>query len=214
MAGPVIRGALLALLSFAVLAGCATGDLRLARALDAGRWDEAASAYEAQLAQNPDRLEARVGLGIVRYKLGSWGEAVAALEPAVARAPNLADARLYLGLAWLQQGELARADEQLTAYRGLVRDVRVAAQTDQALGLLRGEPVNAEARRFVAASLEIEAVLSRDADAARHYAYRGPPYWGPPYWGPPYWGPPYWGSPFRGYGYCWPYRRAARFACW
>ena len=198
----MIRPILLALLPLVAFAGCATGDLRLAKALDVGRWDEAVLAYEAQLAASPDRLDARVGLGIVRYKLGSWAEAVATLEPAVARAPNLADARLYLGLAWLQEGEVARADEQLTAYRGLVRDARVAAQTDQALRLLRGE-LNAEARRFVAASLEIEAVLSRDADAARRYAQQYA-YWGPPYWGPAFWG----------YGSCWPYRRAARFGCW
>lgn len=212
MAGPIVRAILLALLPLVALAGCATGDPRLAKALDAGRWDEAAALYEAQLAANPDRLDARVGLGIVRYKLGSWAETVATLEPAVARAPNLADARLYLGLAWLQQGEIAHADAQLTAYRGLVRDSRVAAQTDQALRLLRGE-LTAEARRFVAASLETEAALARDADAARQYAQEYA-YWGPPYWGPPYWGPPYWGSGFWGYGSCWPYRRAARFACW
>lgn len=199
------------LLPLVALAGCATGELRLARALDAGRWDEAATAYEAQLAADPDRLDARVGLGIVRYKLGSWAEAVAALEPAVARAPNLTDARLYLGLAWLQEGEIARAAEQLTAYRGLVRDARVAAQTDQALRLLGGE-LSEETRRFVAGSLEIEAVLSRDVDAARRYAQLYT-YWGPPYWGPPYFGS-YWGPAFWGYGPCWSYRRTARFGCW
>ena len=144
----MIRAILSALVPLVTLAGCATGDLRLAKALDAGRWDEAAAVYETQLAANPDRLDARVGLGIVRYKLGSWGETVTTLEPAVARAPNLADARLYLGLAWLQEGDVGRADEQLTAYRGLVRDARVAAQTDQALQLLKGE-VSAETRRFV-----------------------------------------------------------------
>ncbi len=104
----MIRAVLLVLLPLVALAACATGDPRLAGALDAGRWDEAATAYEAQLAANPDRLDARVGLGIVRYKLGSWAEAVDALEPVVARAPNLADARLYLGLAQLQQGRALR----------------------------------------------------------------------------------------------------------
>lgn len=198
----MIRAILLALLPLVAFAGCATGDLGLAQALDAGRWDEAAAVYEAQLAADPDRLDTRVGLGIVRYKLGSWAEAVATLEPAVARAPNLVDARLYLGLAWLQQGEVARADENLTAYRGLVRDGRVAAQTDQALRLLKSE-LSAEARRFVAASLEIEAVLSRDADAARRRAQEHA-HWGPPYWGPTFWG----------YGSCWPYRRTARLGCW
>jgi tetratricopeptide (TPR) repeat protein len=205
MAGALSRPALLALVAVVTLSGCATGELRLARALDAGRWDEAAQVYEQRLAENPDRLDARVGLGIVRYKLGSWDEAVAALEPAVARAPNLADARLYLGLAHLQRDDVARADAELAAYRGLVRDARLAAQTDQALGLLRGES-SPEARRFVAASLEIEAVLARDAERARRYALEHA-YWGP-YWGP------YWGSAFWGYGPCWPYWRGGRFPCW
>lgn len=216
MAGSLIRRALLfLLLPAAALAGCATGELRLARALEAGRWDEAAAVYEARLAENPDRLDARVGLGMVRYKMGSWAESAATLEPAVVRAPQLADARLFLGLAYLQQGEVVRADAQLTAYRGLVQDARVAAQVDQALRVLRGEPLGDEARRFVAASLEIEAVLSRDADEARRraleYAYWGP--WGPYYWGP-YWGPYRGPAVWWGYGACWPYGRAARFACW
>ncbi len=66
---------LVMLLTLAIVAGCATPSGQAWRALRQGRYVEAARLYEEALASEPDRLEALVGLGVSRYKLGAFAEA-------------------------------------------------------------------------------------------------------------------------------------------
>jgi len=155
------------LVAAALLGGCATAYVQGATAYRQGRYDEAASRFAAVLAEEPDRLDALVGLGLARYQLGAWDDAVDVLERAVAQAPGHAMARLYLGLAHLQRGEEGRADEHLTAFRTLQLDPRTAAQVDRTLRLLRDAPLTADLRAFVAAGLEDAAEWRRELQETR-----------------------------------------------
>jgi len=155
------------LLIVAILTGCATPYGQARTALRQGRYDEAARLFEEALAGEPDRLEALVGLGVSRYKLGAFAEAAEGLERVIARAPTNANARLYLGLSYLQRGEDGLADEQLTALRELGPEPRLAAQIDRALQLIRSEFLSDALRAFIAASLEDEAEWARQVQEAR-----------------------------------------------
>src|SRR5205809_2892131 len=132
-----------------------------------GRYADASRAFERVLAEDPDRFDALVSLGIARYKLGAFDEASAALERARARAPRDATVRLYLGLSHLQKGEAGPADAHLAAFADLAADRRIAAQAQRALRLMRGDPLDSETRAFVAASLDDEAELLREVSEAQ-----------------------------------------------
>lgn len=166
--GSATRRGLLALVVVAgLLGGCATAYVQGASAYRQGRYDEAADQFSAVLAEDPARQDALVGLGMARYKLGARDEAIEALSRAVAQAPRDATARLYLALAYLQRGEDGRAEEHLTAYRALGLDARNVTLVDHALRLLRGAPLTAEHRAFVAASLEAAAAWQDEVYSAR-----------------------------------------------
>src|SRR5438309_11357674 len=79
---------LVTLLAAALLAGCATPYGRARTALAEERYEEAASGFEEILTRHPDRLDALIGLGKARYKLGAFDDAITALTRAAARAPK------------------------------------------------------------------------------------------------------------------------------
>lgn len=155
------------------LTACATPYGQARSALAKGDYGEAAAHFEQVLAREPDRLDALTGLGIARYKLGAYDEAAETLARVVTRAPRQAPARLYLGLSALRKGEVGTAEEQLSAFRDLRPDPRLAAPVDRALRLMRGDPLTDELRQFIAATLEDQATLVRELDATKerlHYA--------------------------------------------
>jgi tetratricopeptide (TPR) repeat protein len=157
----------LVLLALLPLAGCATAYTEGLAAARQGRYAEAATLYERALADDPERIDAQVQLGIVRYKLGAIDAAIETFERVVARAPGEMGARLYLGLAYLRKNDVRRADEHLTAFLDARPDRRLAAQVERTLKLLRAQSLSAELREFAAASLENEAELSQEASEAR-----------------------------------------------
>jgi tetratricopeptide (TPR) repeat protein len=159
--------ALALLFGLSVLAGCATTFGNGVAAAREGRYADASRAFERVLAEDPDRFDALVHLGIARYKLDAFDAAISALERAQARAPRDATVQLYLGVSHLQKGEVGPADEHLTAFAGLADDRRIAAQAERALRLLRGVELDAETRAFVAASLDGQAELLREVSEAR-----------------------------------------------
>ncbi|MGH7313842.1 MAG: tetratricopeptide repeat protein, partial [Candidatus Rokuibacteriota bacterium] len=108
-----------------------------------GRYDEAAARFQAVLAEDPNRLDALIGLGLAQYQLGAWDDAIDVLSRATALAPGHPAGRLFLGLAYLRRGDEGRADEHLTAYRDLRTDPRTASLVDRALQVLRGAPLTA-----------------------------------------------------------------------
>jgi Flp pilus assembly protein TadD len=158
------------------LGGCAE-TMRGESALRRGQYAEAATEFGQVLAEDPGRLDALIGLGIARYKLGDFADARQSLELAVTQAPGDARARLYLALTVLQSGDGERAAEHLRIFREQSRDPRVAAQVDRALLLLRSPGLCPEVRSFVAAALEDETALARELREAR--LRPPPPYYAP-----------------------------------
>jgi tetratricopeptide (TPR) repeat protein len=156
-----------------LLAGCASTARQGERALAEGRYDDAIHLFQATLAEHPDRLDGLVGLGLALYRVGALPDAAATLDDVLARAPSQPPALLYRGLIALQQGDDAGAEERLTRFRDVVRIPRFDAQLTRALRVLRGEqPVGAETREFVAASLEDAVRSAREVQEARLAAQR------------------------------------------
>jgi tetratricopeptide (TPR) repeat protein len=190
---PALAAAALVVLT---LAGCATPYSQGLVAARQGRYAEASVLYEEALARNPDRLDAIVQLGIVRYKLGALDGAIELLERARARAPAEPSVRLFLALAYLGKNALPAADEQLTTFVGLKPDRRVAAQAERTIAMIRSGPLSADTRAFAAASLENAADLADEVDAWRALESERWYFWGPyPYPYPP--------APYPGCWYAW-----------
>jgi len=161
---PVLAAAALVV---AMLAGCATPFNQGLTAARQGRYAEASVLYEEALARNPDRLDAIVQLGIVRYKLGNFEGAIDLLERARTRAPAEPSVRLFLALAYLRKNDLSAADEHLTTLVGLKPDRRLAAQAERTIAMIRSGPIPEETRAFAAASLESVADLADEVEAWR-----------------------------------------------
>jgi tetratricopeptide (TPR) repeat protein len=188
--------ALAAAALFVALAGCATPYSQGLVAAGQGRYAEASVLYEEALARNPDRLDAIVQLGIVRYKLGALDGAIELLERARTRAPAEPSVRLFLALAYLRKNELPSAAEQLTTFVGLKPDRRLAAQAERTIAMIRSGPLPEETRAFAAASLENAADLTDEVEAWRALQSERWYFWGPyPYPYPP--------APYPGCWYAW-----------
>jgi len=156
-----------------VLAGCATAQRRGEHALYAGHYDEAIHLFQAALAEHPDRLDARLGLGIALYKAGALPDAALTLDEVLARAPVEGAALLYRGLTAIQQREDEVAIEHLTRFRDVARIPRFEAQLAPALRILGDpEPLSADTREFMATSLEEAVRSAREVEQARLAAQR------------------------------------------
>jgi tetratricopeptide (TPR) repeat protein len=156
-----------------VLAGCVTAQRRGEQALYEGRYNEAIHLFQAMLAEHPDRLDARLGLGIALYKAGAWPDAALTLDEVLERAPAQGAALLYRGLIAIQQREDAAAADFLTRFRDVARIPRFDAQLERALRVLRsGESLSADTREFMATSLEDAVRSAREVEQARLAAQR------------------------------------------
>jgi tetratricopeptide (TPR) repeat protein len=176
------RSALGLVLVLVLAGGCATTPTAAGRAaLREGRPAEAVEQFEKALAENPGRLEALVGLGISRYRLGAYDEAIAALTEALTRAPDNAAARLYLALSHLRKREDAKAQEHLKALRALPLEPRFIAQIDETLNLVRAGPVTDPMRTYIVASLDYASDWSRELaetrQALRNAQLTWDPFW-------------------------------------
>jgi tetratricopeptide (TPR) repeat protein len=165
-----------------LLAGCASAYLQGRTALRQERYGEAASLFAETVAQDPNRVDALVGLGISRYKLGALNEAVDALRQAVGRAPGDAQARLYLALSHLGKADDGEAQEQFRALLDLRPERRLAALVDRALRLLQSDrPLSDAMREYVAASLEAHVACAEEVEETRRQARLGPYLYEPPF---------------------------------
>jgi tetratricopeptide (TPR) repeat protein len=156
-----------------LLAGCATAQRRGEQALYEGRYDEAIQLFQATLAEHPDRLDARLGLGIALYKAGALPDAALTLDEVLARAPAEGPALLYRGLIAIQQQDDKAAADYLTRFRDIAHIPRFDVHLTQALRILGGaEPIGAATREFMATSLEDAVRSAREVEQARLAAQR------------------------------------------
>jgi tetratricopeptide (TPR) repeat protein len=166
-------------------AGCATGQTAAgSAALREGRPAEAAERFQEALVENPDRVDAKIGLGMSRYRLGAYDDAIAVLGDAVKQAPEQPAARLYLALSHLRKRNDARAIDELTALRALALEPRFAAQVDQTLALLRAGGTTDPVRTYIAASLDYAFDWTRELAetrlALRNTQFAWDPFWSRP----------------------------------
>jgi tetratricopeptide (TPR) repeat protein len=167
-----VRDALLVLVCLG-LAACATAQRRGEQALYAGQYNEAIHLFQATLAEHPDRLEARLGLGIALYKAGALPDAALTLDEVLARAPAEGTALLYRGLVAIQQQEDEAAAGFLARFGDVARMPRFQAQLERALRVLRGPgALSADMREFIATSLEDAVRSAREVEQARLAAQR------------------------------------------
>jgi superkiller protein 3 len=80
-----------------------------ARAMEAGRFEEATAIYRELLQARPDEPGLLMNLGMALAMAGREGEAIAPLERAVALNPKLIPAYLFLGTSHLARGDVAKA---------------------------------------------------------------------------------------------------------
>jgi tetratricopeptide (TPR) repeat protein len=179
---------LLGLMALAV-AGCASSTAAGRSALNQGRPDQAAERFEEALAENPENVDALLGLGVSRYRLGDYPSAAANLEQALVRRPAEPGARLYLALVHLRLGNDAAAVEQLTTLRGLPLHPRFAVHVGRTIDLLGGPRLADPVRNYVAADLEDTAGWAREVAETRQALAHAQ----------------LWGDPFFSYGWHRPY---------
>jgi tetratricopeptide (TPR) repeat protein len=184
---PTGRPRSLALLGLVTLlvAGCASSTSAGRVALNQGRPDQAAVRFEEALAENPDNVDALVGLGVARYRLGDHPSAIANLEQAVSKQPDQAVARLYLALAYLHRGDDAAAVGQLAALQALPLHPRFAVHVARTVDLLRGPRLPDPIRAYVAADLEDAAGWAREVAELRQAVVQAQ-LWADPYFVGPY----------------------------
>ena len=156
-----------------LLTGCATAQRRGEQALYEGQYNEAIQLFQATLAEHPDRLDARLGLGIALYKAGALPDAAVTLDEVLARAPMQGPALLYRGLIAMQQRDDATAIDRLTRFSQVAHIPRFDAQLALALRILREkEPISADTREFMVTSLEDAVRSAREVEQARLAAQR------------------------------------------
>lgn len=173
------------ILVIVLAAGCAGPTAAGSTALREGRPAEALEHFQHALTEDPNHLDALIGLGIARYRLGTYDGAIAALEDAVRRAPGDPLARLYLALSYVRVRDDAKTREHLTALRTVPIDPRLGALVGQALDLLgAGNPPD-PVRTYLVASLDYGADWSRELAETRlafRYAQAAwDPFWARPY---------------------------------
>ena len=165
--------------------GCAGPTAAGSSALREGRPAEALEHFQRALTEDPNHLDALIGLGISRYRLGIYDGAIAALEDAVKRAPGDPLARLYLALSYIRARDDAKALQNLTALRSMPIDPRLGALVGQAIDLLgAGNPPD-PVRTYLIASLDYGADWSRELAeirlALRQVQAAWDPFWARPY---------------------------------
>lgn len=149
-----------------LLAGCATATGRGENALHAGRYDEAVVRFQEALAEKPDNVTARVGLGIAQYRLGALDDAGRTLNEALRQEFRLPVAHLYVGLIGLLRGQDAVAGESLRRYAAAAGP-RVTTGVERALRALASGPVSEDMRRYVASSLEDQSAWAGELVATQ-----------------------------------------------
>lgn len=120
------------------------------RAAQAGRLEDAAVAFEAALARDPDFREARENLAGMYCAMGRFQQGIFHYRAALERHPEDADTHALLGQACAQQGDLASAE---AAWLAAIRIAPAHRGAREGLAILceeRGDAAGARAHRAAA----------------------------------------------------------------
>jgi predicted Zn-dependent protease len=121
----------------------ATRSREAARAMNEGRFDEAASIYRDLLQSLPNEPGLLMNLGMALAMGGHEADAVAPLEKAISLNPSLLPAHLFLGSSYLALGEAQKAIPPLErAVKGAPKDIERRRLLAQAYAVT-GRPVDA-----------------------------------------------------------------------
>ncbi|HXH06823.1 MAG TPA: tetratricopeptide repeat protein [Vicinamibacterales bacterium] len=112
-------------------------------AMQAGRYAEAAAAYERWLAEHPQAHEVLLALGACYIQLGRSAEAAAVLERYVRHAPQSARGHALLGIARLDAVDTTKARAALETALRIDPAQAEAAEALARLHLVEGEPQRA-----------------------------------------------------------------------
>ncbi len=78
---------------------------------------EAIGLYKEHLAEKPDSVQVRTGLGYAYFKSGQNDEAIAEFKKVLESLPGEPDAVLYMGLAYLHKGDIDKGISVLENYQ-------------------------------------------------------------------------------------------------
>ena len=136
------------------------------KALAAGRYDEAAQAYEKLRELAPAMAEAHARLGLIYFQQGRFEQAVTSLRQAIKLKPTLPNTELLLAMAL---SELGRYREALPALeKGFKRATDPALKRASGLQLQRAYTGLRQDDNAVEVALELTRLYPKDPEALYH----------------------------------------------
>jgi tetratricopeptide (TPR) repeat protein len=138
------------------------------KALAAGRYDEAAQAYEKLRELAPAMAEAHARLGLIYFQQGRFEQAVTSLRQAIKLKPTLTNTELLLAMAL---SELGRYREALPALeKGFKRVTDPALKRASGLQLQRAYTGLRQDDNAVEVALELTRLYPKDPETLYHSA--------------------------------------------
>jgi tetratricopeptide (TPR) repeat protein len=136
------------------------------KALAAGRYDEAAQAYEKLRELAPGMAEAHARLGLIYFQQGRFEQAVTSLRQAIKLKPSLPNTELLLAMA---SSELGQYREALPALeKGFKRATDPALKRASGLQLQRAYTGLRQDDKAVEVALELTRLYPKDPEALYH----------------------------------------------
>jgi tetratricopeptide (TPR) repeat protein len=136
------------------------------KALAAGRYDEAAQAYEKLRELAPAMAEAHARLGLIYFQQGRFEQAMTSLRQAIKLKPTLPNTELLLAMAL---SELGRYREALPALeKGFKRATDPALKRASGLQLQRAYTGLRQDDNAVEVALELTRLYPKDPEALYH----------------------------------------------
>src|SRR5262245_30282109 len=136
------------------------------KALAAGRYDEAAQAYEKLRELAPNMAEAHARLGLIYYQQGKFEQAVPALRQAIKLKPALPNTDLLLAMALSELGRYKEAAPALE--KGFKRVTDPALKRASGLRLARAYTGLGQDDKAVEVALELTRLYPKDAEVLYH----------------------------------------------
>jgi len=136
------------------------------KALAAGRYDEAAQAYEKLCELSPNVAEARARLGLIYFQQGKFEQAAQALRQAIKLKPTLPNAELLLAMALSELGRYREAAPALE--KGFKRATDPALKRASGLRLERVYTGLGQDDKAVEVALELTRLYPKDPEALYH----------------------------------------------